>query len=210
MNRPHRPRRTRAFAIAGLLVVLAIGGGIALERSHDASTASPGFGGSAATQIAGFAAAPTASSSPSAAERQRFVTAFSEGPSLISTLDLRHVRRFSIGGAAGFSLVAAPTKAGGICYLDSASGGECIATFEKGAGMTEGYRKVGGSKHNVVAGLLPDGVVKIAFASGAAEASTPVHDNVFQFVVPPKLFGGIDSYTVTRADGSTQRWPVAF
>ena len=76
--------------------------------------------------------------------------------------------------------------------------------------MTEGYRKVGGSKYNVIAGLLPDGVVKITFASGPVEASTPVHDNVFQFLVPPKLFGGIDSYTLTRADGSTQREPTSF
>ena len=183
MKQLHRPRGRRAFAIAGLLVVLAFGGGIALERSHEASTAAPGFGGSAVAQIAGFAAAPTASSRPSAAERRRFLTAFSEGRSMLSTLDLRHVRRFSIGGAAGFSLVAAPTKTGGVCYLDSASGGTCIARFEKGSGMTEGYRKVGGSKYNVITGLLPDGVVKITFASGAAEASTPVHDNVFQFLV---------------------------
>ena len=189
----------RASVIAGLLGVVVIAGAIAVtvEQSRGTSHRTP------AAEIASFAAAPTGSSAPSAVERRRFVTAFSHGPSLVATLDLGHVRRFSIGGVAGFSLVAAPTKTGGVCYLDSASGGTCIARFEKGSGFTEGYRKVGGAKHNVIAGLLPDDVVEIMFASGTAKAATAVHDNVFQFVVPPSLFGGIHSYTLTRSDGST-------
>ena len=199
-----RPSPLRAIAIAGLLGVLAIAGAVAFE--HRRGTTTPK---SPAEQIAVFAAAPTASSLPSAAEKQRFVTAFSHGPSLVATLDIAHVRRFSLGGAGGFSLVAAPTKKGGICYLDSASGGVCTDTFAMGPAMTEGYRKVRGAKHNVITGLVPDGYVKIAFASGAASAATLVHDNVFQFVVPPSLYGGIDSFTLTRADGSTHGEPIS-
>jgi hypothetical protein len=198
-----RPSLLRAIVIAGLLGILAIGGAIAFGRSGGTTPHS------GKAEIAAFAAAPTASSVPSAAEKQRFVTVFSRGPSLIATLDLAHLRRFSLGGAGAFSVVAAPRKKGGLCYLDSASGGACIDTFDKGAGMTEGYRKVGGAKHNVITGLVPDGFVSIAFRSGAATAATQVHDNVFQFVVPPSLYGGIDSYTLTRADGSTHSEPIS-
>jgi hypothetical protein len=200
--RMQRPSPRRAIAIAGLLGILAIGGAIAFDRSRGTTPQS------GQAEIAAFAAAPTASSLPSAEEKQRFVTVFSRGPSLIATLDLAQLRRFSLGGAGAFSIVAAPRMKGGLCYLDSASGGVCIDTFATGAGMTEGYRKVGGAKHNVITGLVPDGFVSIAFRSGAATAATPVHDNVFQFVVPRSLLGGIDSYTLTRADGSTHSEPV--
>jgi hypothetical protein len=201
-----RPSPLRAIVIGGLLGILAIGGAIAFDRSGGTT---PQAG---KAEIAAFAAAPTASSVPSAEEKQRFVTVFSRGPSLIATLDLAHLRRFSLGGAGVFTVVAAPRKKGGLCYLDSASGGVCIDTFAKGidcAGMTEGYRKVRGAKHNVITGLVPDGFVSIAFRSGAATAATQVHDNVFQFVVPPSLYGGIDSCTLTRADGSTHSDPIS-
>lgn len=194
----------RASVIAGLLGVLAAVGAIAVavERSGRRKPTTP------AAEVASFAAPATRSSAPSAAERQRFITAFSRGPGLVKTLDLGRIRRFSLGSAGAFSLVAAPTRKGGICYLDSASGGTCFDSLENCSGFTEGYRKVGGSKHNVITGFLPDSVVRITFASGASRASTTVRDNVFQFIVPQRLWGGIHSCTLTRADGSTRTEPI--
>jgi hypothetical protein len=161
-------------------------------------------------QVASFSVAPSSASLPDAAARQRFVAAFSEGRSIIATLDLHRLRSFSLGSADDFSVVAAPAAKGGICYLDSRGRGTCIESFHEGAGMTEGYRRVnGGAKHNVISGLLPDGISKITFATNAGSFSTPVRHNVFQFVVPDQG-PVISSYTLAREDGSTraERWPA--
>ena len=125
---------------------------------------------------------------------------------MVRSLDLRHLRRFSLGDPSGFSVVAARSRTGGICFISSVGTGACIDSFHNGAGMAEGNRKVGTAHRNVITGLVPDGVSEVSFATNAGSFSTPVHDNVFRFVVPeqgPVVY----SYTLVRRNGSKRVEP---
>lgn len=199
-----RRPRTRLVLVSGLLVIAAAGGVIAL--SDNGSPQRP-----PAEQVASFSVAPTPATLPDAAARQQFVRSFSDpgahgGPPMVKSLDLRHLRRFSLGDPSNFSIVAARSKTGGICFISSVGSGACIDSFHNGAGMTEGYRKLGAAKHNVITGFVPDGVSEISFTTNAGSFSTPVRHNVFQFVVPDRG-PVVESYTLVRSDGSKRVEP---
>lgn len=195
--------------LLGAIVVICAGAVLVISRSGGDSAAARR---SPADRIASFSAAATISSLPKADERKGFVEAFSHGRSTIRTLDLDHLRRFALGDPDEFSLVAAPDAKGGVCYLDSTSGGTCLDSFHDGAGMTLSFRKVNGVKHHVITGLVPDGVSKLIFDSARARHAVAVHDNLFQFVIPTSDRSRFDSYTLVADDGSstTERWPVPF
>jgi hypothetical protein len=199
-----RPQRVGFVLSSGLLVIVAAG--IVIALSDSGSPERP-----PAEQVAGFSAAPTPATLPDAAARQQFIRAWSNpglhgGPPMVKSLDLRHLRRFSLGDPSGFSVVAARSKTGGICFIGSVGGGGCIDSFDNGAGMAEGSRKVGPAMHNVITGFVPDGVSEISFATNAGSFSAPVRNNVFRFVVPtqgPVVY----AYTLVRADGSKRVEP---
>jgi hypothetical protein len=199
-----KPPHIGLVLVSGLLVIAAAGVVIAL--SDNGSPQRP-----PAEQVASFSAAPTPATLPDAAARQQFVRSFSDpglhgGPPMVKSLDLRHLRRFSLGDPSDFSIVAARSKTGGICFISSVGTGACIDSFHNGAGMAEGYRKLGAAKHNVITGFVPDGVSEISFTTNAGSFSTPVRHNVFQFVVPDQG-PVVESYTLVRADGSKRVEP---
>ncbi len=199
-----RVARIRLVVTAGLLLVAAAGVVIAL--SDDGSPELP-----PAERVASFAAPPTPATVPDAATREQFVRAFShpglhDGRPMVESLDLRHLRRFSLGDPTRFSIVAARSKAGGICFLGSAGAGGCIDSFHDGAGMSVGYRKIGVTKHNVISGFVPDGVAEVSFAMSGGRFTTRVHDNVFRFVVPDQG-GVVRSYTLVGDNGSKRVEP---
>jgi hypothetical protein len=189
---------------SGLLVIVLAG--IVVALSDTGSPDRP-----PAEQVARFSAAPTPATVPDAAARRELVRAFSDpglhgGPPMVKSLDLRHLRRFSLRDPSAFSIVAARSRTGGICFVSSVGAGACIDSFHNGAGMSEGVHTVGTEKHNVISGLVPDGVSEISFATNAGSFSTPVRNNVFRFVVPDQG-PVIGSYTLIRANGSRRVEP---
>ena len=198
------PPRAGLILGSGLLVIVAAG---ILALSDTGSPDRP-----PAEQIARFSSPATPATVPDAAVRERFMRAFAglpDGPPAVPSLDLTRIRTFSLGGGTGFAVVAAPRKTGGICwigYTGPGGSGGCLDSFHNGAGMTEGVRTVGTKKHNVISGLVPDGVSEISFATNAGSFSTPVRNNVFWFVVPDRG-PVVESYTLVRANGSRRIEP---
>jgi hypothetical protein len=150
------------------------------------------------SQIRTFSLPASSSSRVAPAARKDFAHSWNRkganGRSVLSTLDLTRIRQFAI-RPGGFSVVAAPTKQGGLCFLDSLLGGACVSSFTRGAGMIEGFPQVGGSARTRIRGIVPDGVSAVRFRSKAGQLyRSAVHHNVFEFVAPASLNGGISSF----------------
>jgi hypothetical protein len=185
-------------ALAACAAVLAAG------YSSAPAAADPG----AAAEIAKFAD-PTVAP-PDSATLKPFIGVFSRSERIIDDIDLTRARAFSSTGDAPFSLVAAPTKDGGICYRDSLDGAECFATFAAGLiGMTTSYGPIFGLDHYVASGLVPDGIVAVSLNTATAAYSTRVDDNVFRIDLPQKVhLAEVSTYTLTHADGSVDVEPM--
>ena len=196
--------RSKAFRGRRVVVIfttagLALGGVVAVRNDAPAG-ASP----NAAEAVAAFAQPASDATRVSETLANDFAAAFSRHPSHAASLDLGRLRRFDLGDETNFAVTAAPTRSGGICYLDSLSGGTCLDTFTRGAGMIMSIGPVMSLDHYAITGMAPDRVTKITFqTSGKIGYSASVHNNVYRLDLPADVAAAqILRYTFTYSDGA--------
>ena len=198
-------RKPGALPMVVVLVVamLSTAGVIVLFRTTAPRAAQPG----AAEVVAAFSRPQTdAARRVSDAQAALFTQVFTRNipqSSLITinAPDPARLRRFQLGDASRFEVTAAPTASGGICYLDSLSGGGCFDSFTHGAGMIMSF---GRTHHLAITGMVPDGVVELSVRTKTgATFVTKAVNNVYRLDVPRGISPSeIRQYVMTYVNGT--------
>lgn len=197
-----KPGALPMFAVLAV-AMLSTAGVIVLFRTTAPAAAQPG----AAEVVAAFSRPQTDSASRvSDAQAALFSQVFTRNhPQSNSTPnhapDPARLRRFQLGDASQFEITAAPTASGGICYLDSLSGGTCLDSFTHGAGM---IMSIGPMHHLAITGMVPDGVVELSVRTktGATFVAKAVN-NVYRLDVPRGISPSeIRQYVMTYVNGT--------
>lgn len=198
MNVSIRSRIGLGVVVAGALIAF---GAARIEHASVAAPRAVDPNPTAAGQIASFATSPAAGAVVDSETGGTFADRFASR----SGLDQSKLRRFALGDRSGFSIVAAPTATGGICYVNSLAAGSCIDSFARGAGLMILSGEVFKLDHVIVAGLVPDGTVQVTVNTRTGSYSGVVRNNVYRIDLPAKAAtADVTSYATTAADGSVR------